>query len=79
MEILVTSKLDEVLEFFLVHPTMEVHLRELSRKLKISFPWVRKLVNQLVKRDLLLSQKGRGLVMVREKQVSQQYKAAKRS
>ncbi len=79
MEVLVTKKLDRVLQFFLVHPTTEVHLRELSRNLKISFPWVRKLVNILVKQGLLISRKERGLVIVTANRENQLYLATKRS
>ena len=79
MEILVTNKLDAVLRFFLVHPAAEIHLRGLSRKLNISFPWVRKLVSVLVNRGLLISKKERGLVIVTANREDQMYQATKRS
>ncbi len=71
--------MDRLLEFFLIHPTAEVHLRELSRRLKISFPWVRKLVKILASQGLLLSRRERGLVIVQADRERQNYKAAKRS
>lgn len=79
MKILVTNKLDRILEFFIVNPTGEIHLRELSRKLKISFPWVRKLILGLVKRKLLLIKKERHLVLAQANRENPLFIALKRS
>ncbi len=64
MGILVTSRKDRLLHFFLENTTQEVHLRQLSRIVNISFPWVRKLVAELVHEKLLHQQKKHGLVLV---------------
>ena len=79
METLVSNKQDIVLQYFLRHPTQVVHLRELSRKLKISFPWVRKLVLQFAKDQLLLLQKEGPLVQVRANRDNPLFLGLKRS
>ncbi len=79
MEILVTNKLDRVLEFFLINPTHEIHLRELSRQLNISFPWVRQLVLGLCKRKLLQIKKERHLVLAQANREDNSFRALKRS
>ncbi len=79
MEILVTNKRDVVLEFFLVHPTREVHLRELARALRISFPWTRRLVSVLAKEGFLVRKKGHNLVLVKANRDYELFRALKRS
>lgn len=79
MEILVTSKKDRIREFFLLHPTKEVHLRELARILKISFPWVRKITGILVKEGYLLKKEEGGLVIVKANRENFLFLALKRS
>jgi len=46
-----------VMELFFKHPERKFHLRELERLTKLSMPGVRKIVNKLVKEDLLESKK----------------------
>ncbi|MBI2144066.1 nucleotidyltransferase domain-containing protein [Candidatus Woesearchaeota archaeon] len=79
MEIFVTNKRDAVLEHFLLNPASEFHLRELARLVKVSFPWVRKVVNELVKEGYLVKKKRRGLVLVRADRESKLFLALKRS
>tara|TARA_Y100000310_G_C20562928_1_gene753960 strand:- start:504 stop:989 length:486 start_codon:yes stop_codon:yes gene_type:complete len=63
----------------MVHSTSEFHLRELARKLKISFPWVRKTVLELGKEGLLIVQKIRGQTIVKANRENNTYKIVKRS
>lgn len=46
-----------VMELFFKYPERKFHLRELERLTKLSMPGVRKIVNKLVKEDLLESKK----------------------
>jgi len=79
MEILVTTKKDKILEFFLNNPTTEIHLRELSRTLHISFPWTRKLATILTKEGYLTKNRERGFVIVRAARESTLFCGLKRS
>ncbi len=79
MEILVTSKKGKVLEFLIQNPAKEIHLRGLARKIKISFPWVRKLVYTLVKEQLALKRREGGLVLVKANRDNETFRAIKRS
>ena len=79
MESLVTNKKDKVLEHFLINPTSEFHLRELSRKVKVSFPWVRKVVSELAKENLLIRKTEHGLVLVSANREHSMFRAVKRS
>ena len=79
MEILVTNKKGKVLEFLMIHPTQEIHLRELSRKINISFPWVRKLSYSLVKEQFALKRKEGGLVLIKANRENEIFRAQKRS
>lgn len=79
MEILVTNKRDMVLKFFLDAPTKEVHLRELSRQLFISFPWVRKIILTLVKEGYIIRKDERGLVLVKANRDNPLFLGLKRS
>lgn len=79
METLVTNKKDRVLIFFLQHPTKEVHLRELARILRISFPWIRKISSILVKEGYLSKKKERGFVLIKANRGHALFQASKRS
>lgn len=79
METLVSSKRDMILWFFLENPTNEVHLRQLSRKLRISLPWVRKTVDELARKGFVRKRKLGGLVLVKANRDSRLFLALKRS
>lgn len=79
MRILVSSKRDEVLVFFLENPTTEIHLRQLSRQLGISLPWVRKSVEVLVRRGYVRKRTLGGLVLVCADRANPLFLALKRS
>lgn len=79
MEIFVTSKLGMVLEFFLKNPTKEIHLRELSRAMSISLPWIRKIVLYFTKKKILSQRKKGNLVLVRANRENELFTAIKRS
>lgn len=76
---LVTNKKGLVLEYFLKNPSKEFHLRELARKINVSFPWTRKIVNELAKEGYLAKKKLRGLVLVKADRESELFMALKRS
>ncbi len=65
MRTLVSNKQDKVLQFFLDNPTTEIHLRKLSRETKVSLPWVRKTVEELLKQELVTRRRMGGLVLIR--------------
>ena len=75
---LVTNTKDEILKFFLDNPITEIHLRELARKTKVSFPWVRKIAKELVKETLLIEKKERGFVLLSANGENILFKALKR-
>jgi predicted nucleotidyltransferase len=75
----ITSTKDEILKFFADNPTIEIHLRELSRKTKISFPWVRKIAKELAKNKLLIEKKERGFTLVSANRDNILFKALKRT
>jgi predicted nucleotidyltransferase len=79
MEILINNKKDKVLEFFLLHPTKETHLRELSRTINISLPWVRKQVTELSKEDLVSQKKQHSVILVEANRDSLIFQGVKRS
>lgn len=79
MEFLVTNKRDTVLEHFLQNPGSEFHLRELARVVKVSFPWVRRVVNELAKEGYLIKKKSRGLILVKADRERGLFTALKRS
>lgn len=79
MEIFVTNKKDKLIEFFLQNPTRKIHLRELSRITRISFPWVRKLSYQMVKDNILLKNTEGGLVFLKSNRDYELFRALKRS
>ncbi len=78
MEIFITNKKDILLEFFLKNPTKEVHLRELARITKISFPWVRKQGAWLVKQNIVEEKKEHGLVLLQAKRGGEEFMAIKK-
>ena len=79
METLISSKRDRVVGFFLENPTTEVHLRQLSRKLRISLPWVRKTVEELARKGFVTRKKIGGLVLVKANRDNALFLALKRS
>ena len=79
METLITNKKDKLVEYFINNPATEVHLRELARNVKISFPWVRKIVGELTKEGYLVRKKQRGLVLVKADRDSVLFRELKRS
>jgi len=76
---LINSKKDELLEHFLVNPTKESHLRELSRNTNISLPWIRKNAEELSKKGLVSSTSKHGLVIIKANRDNETYKALKKS
>ena len=74
-----TNKQDVLLKYFLRNPTEEVHLRQLSRKVSVAFPWVRKMVLGLVKKGILVQKKEHGLVLVKSNGENELFRALKRS
>ncbi len=78
MGLLFTTQQDKVLRFFLQYPSTEVHLRELSRKTKVSHPWVCKTVKELLKRGIVVSRKAHGLLLVKADRESSRFLALKR-
>ncbi len=79
MEVFVTNRKDELLEFFMKYPTQEFHLRELSKMTKISFPWMRKLVDELSKDRFLLKIRKHNLVLVKANRDYALFRALKQS
>lgn len=59
MSLLVDSKRWKIVEFFLLHPMEEVHLRALARRLHISPTWIAKTLPSLVQENLLLAVKNK--------------------
>ena len=54
-----------VLDYFYVHPTEAIHLRELSRKLSISMPSVVQAMKKLEKEKLVFVERGIALTQIR--------------
>jgi predicted nucleotidyltransferase len=80
MSILINSG-RKLLEYFLVHPTKELHVRGLSRKLGISPPWVVKLAEGLMKENLLIIKKSKetNLKLIKADRENEKFKSIKRA
>ncbi|NOZ80961.1 MAG: nucleotidyltransferase domain-containing protein [DPANN group archaeon] len=79
MKAKLTSKRDHLLWFYLTFPTRVFHLRELSRASGISFPWTRKLVQELVEQELITRKKERNLVLTKANTDGIAFKVLKRA
>jgi len=62
---LIDNKKWTILEFFLVNPTIEIHLRALSRKLQISATWISKAVAGFEKSGFIISKKDQESRLIR--------------
>ncbi|MFA4887641.1 MAG: nucleotidyltransferase domain-containing protein [Candidatus Nanoarchaeia archaeon] len=74
-----SEKEREILSYFFRNPTNEIHLRELSRKTKISFPWTRTIVLKLIKKELLSERKLGNLILLKANRENSHFRALKRS
>src|SRR3989338_9228307 len=59
------NNIQKVLSYFFMFPTREIHLRELSRIIKLSMPAILSAVNQLKREQLVEVRKGRVLTIVK--------------
>ncbi len=55
----------QILEYFFICPTQEIHLRELSREVKISMPTLLLCLKKLEKESLVEIKRGKALTLVR--------------
>ena len=55
----------KMLAYFFRYPTKEIHLRELSREMKLSMPAILSAVKKLKKESLVQVKKGRALTTVK--------------
>ncbi|MFH1682980.1 MAG: nucleotidyltransferase domain-containing protein [Candidatus Woesearchaeota archaeon] len=74
---LVDNKKLKIISFFLEHPTEEIHLRALARKLKISPTWITKILNSLVKARLVITRKRENVLMIKSNRDSNEFKRLK--
>ena len=79
MIIFVNNKRDVLLEFFLRNNTKEIHIRELSRLVGISFPWTRKIALEFAGQGLLKKRITGGLVLIKADKDAEGFKQVKRS
>lgn len=66
------------MEFFYVFPTRKIHLRELSRELKLSMPTILRAVKSLVHERMLLMNRGRAVTTIEANTQNQQFSQLKR-
>jgi predicted nucleotidyltransferase len=59
------TTIQKVLQYFFIHPTIEIHLRELSRKLKLSMPTILSTIAELKKEKLVDVTKTRVLTTIK--------------
>ena len=69
----------KILEYFFDYPTKEIHLRELSRELKLSLPTVLKAVSKLKKENLIDVKKGRAVTIVKANLENKNFQRLKRA
>lgn len=75
MEIKVSNKHLQILGFFFTYPNREIHIRELSRELKISHTWVKKISEELS--EFITSNKG-PVTVLKANTLSEPYKNYKK-
>ncbi len=67
-----------MLEFFFTYPTREVHLRELSRELKLSIPPILTAVKKLEKENLIQIERTKVITKIKANVEDKQFKRLKR-
>ncbi len=75
------TKKARIMEFFLDNPTKEIHARALSRKIKVSAPWVIKTAQELEKEGLVKISRDKGIMetMIRANRENHVFAELKRS
>ncbi|MDD5650503.1 MAG: nucleotidyltransferase domain-containing protein [Candidatus Nanoarchaeia archaeon] len=56
---MIETKENKILELFFIDPLTKLHLREISRRAKISPSWTKKILEKLEKQNLILKEKTR--------------------
>jgi predicted nucleotidyltransferase len=72
------STIETIIAYFFIHPTEEIHLRELSRRLQLSMPTILSFVKILEKKGLILVHKGIALTTVKANVENKKFVRAKR-
>jgi len=62
---LVDNRKWEIINFFLVHPTEEIHLRSLARKVKVSATWAAKVLKELSSEGIVSLRKEKESKMIK--------------
>lgn len=57
METKISNKYIKVLEYFFNYPNKSTYIRELSKEIGVSHTWVRRIINDLIKKGILIGGK----------------------
>jgi predicted nucleotidyltransferase len=79
MATIVDNKRSQIIQFFLDNPTQEVHLRSLSRKLKISPTWIAKVIPEFKEMLVIRKDKERKITLMKANRDSTKFIEFKRS
>src|SRR3989338_7200702 len=75
---MIISKREVVFRFFLMNPSGESHLREISRRTGVSLPWVRKAILEFARQGLVSVRRQGSLVLVKASRDNPRFRDLKR-